>query len=193
MIDNGSVAANQLRTFLEQNGVELSELIANLVATNEVVIKHLPGIKQLLVVYPWAVLGGLTVVGKTSTKEGGSGKWDAHFGLVITTQPVCRQGYLPRNKQRDPNNNRGDAPMANVGCKEPAAKSNPRGPQNLPRAVPDINGTAPVVAGYDESTGKLTWGAPKDAQAPVGNVAPPSLGEDSWQWMYLQPMLDPAR
>ena len=192
VIDNGSLAATQLRTFLEQNGVELSELLANLVATGEVVVKHLPGIKQMLVVYPWAVLGGFTVVGKTPKNEGGSGKWDAHFGLIVTTQAVCRQGYLPRSKHRDPNHERGNASMPDVRCAEPASKSNPRGPQNLPRVAPDINGTSEVIGRYDEATGKLTWGAPDDAQGPVGNVAPPSLGEDSWKWMYLQPMLDPA-
>ena len=36
LIDNGSATANQLRTFLEQNRVNLGQLINNLVTTNEV-------------------------------------------------------------------------------------------------------------------------------------------------------------
>ena len=38
VIDDGSVAANELRTFLEDNEVELGELINNLVTTGEVVV-----------------------------------------------------------------------------------------------------------------------------------------------------------
>ena len=194
VIDSGSLAANQLRTFLEQNGVDLSELLANLVATGEVVVQHLPGIKQLLVVYPYAVGAGQVVVGKRSKSAGGSGKWDAHFGLVLApTVTPCHAGYLDKSQVRDPNHERGNAPMpGNVGCKEPITKSNPRGPQNLPRVAPDYFGTSDVVASYDETTGELTWGAPADLDQPRGNVSPPSLGEDSWKWLYLQPMLDPA-
>ena len=36
LIDNGSATANELRTFLEQNRVDLGELINNLVTTSEV-------------------------------------------------------------------------------------------------------------------------------------------------------------
>ncbi len=196
VIDNGSVAATQLRTFLEQNGVELSELLANLVATGEVVVLHLPAIKQMLVAYPWAVLGGFTVVGKRSKAEGGSGFWDAHFGLILAAEvpgvtdfALCRDGYL--KNRRNPGSDRDDLPLPkDVGCREPATKSNPRGTQNLPRPVPDVDGTSEVVASYDEATGELTWGAPEGAAAQRGNVAPPSLGEDSWKWLYLQPLLD---
>ncbi|KRA30887.1 MULTISPECIES: MCE family protein [unclassified Nocardioides] len=196
VIDSGSLAATQLRTFLEQNGVELSELLANVVATNDVVVKHLPGLKQLLVVYPWAVLGGMVVVGKRSKAAGGSGFWDAHFGLILQAElptpgghALCRDGYL--TDRRNPESERGDIPMEyDVRCNEPITKSNPRGPQNLPRVAPDMTGTSQVVAGYDETTGELTWGAPADSSATRGNVAPPSLGGDSWKWLYLQPMLD---
>ena len=43
VIDSGSFAANQLRTFLEANRVELSELIRDLVTTGDVIVKHLDG------------------------------------------------------------------------------------------------------------------------------------------------------
>lgn len=197
VIDNGSVAATQLRTFLEQNGVDLSELIANLAATGQVVVRHLPAVKQLLVAYPWAVLGGMVVVGKTPVSQGGSGKWDVHFGLILTNQPVCKKGYLTsrRNPETErqsfmPDGKPYDIPR-NIRCNEPITQSNARGPQNLPRVAPDLTGASPIVAGYDESTGAITWGEPAGARtAPRGNVAPPSLGKDSWKWLYLQPMLD---
>lgn len=196
VIDAGSLAATQLRTFLEQNGVELSELLANVVATNDVVVRHLPALKQLLVVYPTAVLGGMVVVGKRAESAGGSGFWDAHFGLIIQSElptpgghALCRKGYLT-DRQNPETDRFKSPPMPNVRCNEPITMSNPRGPQNLPRVAPDMTGTSPVVASYDEATGEVTWGAPADSAAKRGNVAPPSLGGDSWKWLYLQPMLD---
>ena len=41
----------------------------------------------------------------------------------------------------------------------------------------------------DEATGDLTWDVPQGASSGRGNVAPPTLGEDSWKWLYVQPML----
>ena len=90
VIDNGSVTATQLRTFLEDNRVDLADLINNLVTTGDIVVKHLPGIRQILVVYPYVVEGGFTVVSKSPE----TGLYDAHFGLVLTNDPtVCHSGY----------------------------------------------------------------------------------------------------
>ena len=79
LIDNGSATANELRTFLEQNRVNLGQLINNLVTTNEVVVKHLKGIRQVLVIYPYVVAGGFTVA-----KKNEQGSYDAQFGLILT-------------------------------------------------------------------------------------------------------------
>jgi phospholipid/cholesterol/gamma-HCH transport system substrate-binding protein len=89
LIDNGSATANELRTFLEQNKVNLGSLINNLVTTNEVVVKHLKGIRQILVIYPYVVAGGFTVAGKDA-----DGHYDARFGLILQQDsPVCEKGY----------------------------------------------------------------------------------------------------
>src|SRR6478735_6361237 len=90
VIENGSGTANQLRTFLEQNKVDLGQLINNLVTTGEVTQKHLAGTEMILVVYPYVVAGGYTVVAKDpQTKQ-----YDAHFGLILNQNPpVCHQGY----------------------------------------------------------------------------------------------------
>ncbi len=189
VIDSGSLAATQLRTFLEQNGLEISELLANLVATGEVVVKHLDGLRQILVVYPYAVAAGQVVVGKSP-----NGLWNAHFGLVLAPSSTpCYLGYL--KTRRNPESDRGNLPMPdNVGCTEPITKSNPRGPQNLPRVAPGVTGYD-IGVKVDKQTGKLTWGVagqmPEQSTA-RGSVAPPALGADSWKWLYLQPLLDPA-
>ncbi len=188
VIDSGSVAATQLRTFLEQNGVELSELLSNLVTTGRVTVKHLAGIKQLLVVYPYAVGAGQVVVGKRSVAQGGSGFWDAHFGLIIApTSTPCYDGYV--KKRRNPEADRGDLPLpSDVRCNEPITKSNPRGLQNLQRVAP--GGAAyDIGVRIDDATGDLTWDVAGGASSGRGTVAPPTLGEDSWKWLYVQPML----
>ncbi|MGH3346906.1 MAG: MCE family protein, partial [Nocardioides sp.] len=65
IIDDGSMTANDLRRFLEDNEVDLAELINNLVTTGEVVVKHLDGVEQVLVLYPYVVEGGFTVAAKS--------------------------------------------------------------------------------------------------------------------------------
>ncbi|MEQ6900628.1 MlaD family protein [Nocardioides sp. YIM 152588] len=197
VIDSGSLAADQLRTLLEQNRVKLSSLLRNLVTTGEIVVANLPGVQQLLILYPYAVAGAFTVVAKSP----GSGYYDAHFGLSLAMElptegghHLCREGYESTDR-RGPNEG-ADVPLnMDAGCTEPITESNARGPQNLPRVVPDLTGGAGTpVAAYDIETGELTWGAPGGAsagnEARAGSVAPPSLGGDSWTWLYLQPLLD---
>ena len=51
-------------------------------------MRHLDGIEQLLVIYPYVVEGGFTVVSKSPD----TGLYDAHFGLIITDQPDLQAG-----------------------------------------------------------------------------------------------------
>ena len=188
LIDTGGIAATQLRTFLEENRIELGDLINNLVTTGDVIVKHLDGIKQVLVLYPYVVEGGFTVVSKSPD----TGLYDAHFGMIMTTNPVCHAGYegtdarLPQDGSNRPMNE-------NARCNEPAAQSSARGAQHAPRRAPASYADAPVVASYDPATGMLTWGDPSTNGAaglePTGTVAPPTLGEESWKWLFLQPLM----
>ncbi len=183
VIDSGSVAATQLRTFLEQNGVELSDLLSNLVTTGRVTVKHIPGIKQLLVVYPYAVGAGQVVVGRN-----GDGDWDAHFGLILSTTMPCKTGYS--TERLNPNTQRyDDPPMPDVGCTDTDPKVNPRGLQNLQRPAPGTT-SYDIAAHYDDASGELTWDIPSGGSSGRATVAPSALGEDSWKWLYLQPTLD---
>lgn len=183
VIDNGSATATQLRTFLEDNEVELGELINNLVTTGEVVVARLKGIEQLLVLYPYVVEGGFTVVSRTPA----TGNYDAHFGMVLTEDPkVCHAGYEGTDT-RPPQDGSNRAMNEAARCTEPASQSNARGAQHAPRAAASYG--APVAA-YDPATGNLTWGerAATRLQS-AGSVAPRTLGEESWKWLFLQPLL----
>jgi phospholipid/cholesterol/gamma-HCH transport system substrate-binding protein len=186
VIENGSATANQLRSFLNENKVDLGQLINNLVTTGQVTGKHLDGTEMLLTVYPYVVAGGYTVVSKDSTTHLN----DAHFGLILQQDPsVCEKGYLPPSQRRDPNTQRGNAPMVTgVHCAEPATKSSPRGAQHTPRrAGPAYR--APVVGTYDQDTHTVKLTGPNtDGNVTYTGGAASLLGQDSWKWMLLQPL-----
>lgn len=182
VIDQGSATATQLRTFLEQNEVDLGALINNAVTTGDVIVENIPGIEQILVIYPYVVEGGFTVVSKSPD----TGLYDAHFGLVLTTNPVCHQGYEGTDTR--PPQDGSNRPMnMDARCTEPPTQSNARGVQNLSR--PGAAYRAPV-ASYDPASGDLRWGDRVDpALDQPGTLAPLSFGEESWKWLFLQPLV----
>jgi phospholipid/cholesterol/gamma-HCH transport system substrate-binding protein len=156
-------------------------LINKLVTTGEVVVKHLPGIRQILVLYPYEVAAGYTVSAKTGNV------YNARFGFIFANDPpVCDKGYNP-SQWRSPLD-RGDKPMdMNAHCAEPASKTNARGAQNAPRAGADYR--APVAT-YDLGTGKTTWND-QDSSSDVAydGGAAQLYGEDSWSSLLLKPAM----
>jgi len=185
LIEDGSLGANELRAFLEDNEVELGELINNLVTTGEVVVKHLDGIEQLLVLYPYVVEGGFTVVSKSP----GTGLYDAHFGMVLTDNPhVCLQGYEGTDR-RSPLDGSNRPMNEGARCTAPASQTNARGAQNIQAPRP-ATGWGPADFAYDPATGTLTSDPAAIRRLErAGSVAPRSLGEETWKWLYLQPLL----
>src|ERR1700712_350749 len=176
LIDNGSATANELRTFLEQNKVNLGSLLNNLVTTNEIVVKHLKGIRQILVIYPYIVAGGFTVAGKNA-----DGHYDARFGLVLQQDsPVCEKGY--EGSDRRSAQNTADRPMkTQAGCTDP--NTNFRGAEKAPRGRAGAAYRSPVAT-YDQKTGKVVWGDQPGAPAHVAydGGAAQIFGKDSWKW-----------
>jgi phospholipid/cholesterol/gamma-HCH transport system substrate-binding protein len=80
----------------------------------------------------------------------------------------------------------------NARCEEDASHTSARGAQHAPERAPVSYTGQPVVASYDPATGRLTWSDPSatgdGALSPTGTVAPPTLGEESWKWLFLQPL-----
>jgi len=172
LITNGSATANELRTFLEANQVDLGSLINNLVTTGNVIVKHLPGIRQILVLYPYMVAGGFTVSAKNT--EG----YNARFGLILTQEPhTCTQGYDVKER-RSPLDTADRKMDADAQCTEPASKSNARGAQNAPRTSP--------MATYDLNTGTTGWND-QSAQPNFSASSAPLSGEDAWTALLVQP------
>jgi|TARA_Y100000815_G_scaffold255578_1_gene262576 phospholipid/cholesterol/gamma-HCH transport system substrate-binding protein len=185
LLDNGSGAAVALRRFIDDNEVELGSLINNLITTGEIVTRRLDGLEQILVIYPYVVEGGFTVVSKSPD----TGLYDAHFGLIITTNPICHDGYQSTDT-RPPQNGENRPMNEEARCDEPPAVSNARGAQNIYdrfRAPADYD--SEVVASYDPESETLTWGdrVPGSLTSP-GSVAPRTLGKESWKWLFLQPL-----
>lgn len=187
LIDTGGASVTEVRTFLEENEVELNGLLNNLVTTGEIVVRRLPGVEQLLVLYPYVVEGGYTVVDKNP-----QGLYDAHFGLILTEAPLCKQGYEGTDR-RTPDN-RGNRPMnEDARCTESPAVTNSRGAHTAPRRAPVGFDQANVIGSYDRSTGSFTWGADEAGDRSAGSLAPRSLGKESWKWLFLQPMTTAER
>lgn len=185
VIENGSATANQLRTFLQQNKVDLGQLINNVVTTGEVTGAHINGTEMILVVYPYVVAGGYTVV----DKDPSTGLYDAHFGLILNQNPpVCKKGYEGTDR-RSPYDT-GNRPMATrAHCAEPQSQSDARGARWAPRGRAGAAYRAPVVGTYDESKGTVSYtdSNPSDAVTYTGGAAS-IMGEESWKWLLLQPL-----
>jgi phospholipid/cholesterol/gamma-HCH transport system substrate-binding protein len=181
VIDSGGTAANVMRDFIVDNRANLSRMLSNFVTSGEVTVARLHGIEQVLVLYPYVVEGGYTVVAKDPV----SGLYDAHFGLVMTQDPhVCKAGYETTEKR--PPQELEEVPFNTAAhCAEPASQSSARGAQHAPAPL----NRAPVVATYDPKTGRL---APAE-EDPMANVASSgsaarALGQDSWKWLLLGPL-----
>ncbi|RYP82934.1 MCE family protein [Nocardioides guangzhouensis] len=190
VIDSGSVTANELRRFIEDNEVDLSSLINNLVTTGEVVVKHLDGVEQILVLYPYVVEGGFSVVSKDPVTH----KYDAHFGMVMTDHTLCHRGYEGTDR-REPDDGSNRPMKVGTRCSEPPSQSNARGAQNAPRAPAGYR--APVAGYYDPQTQKFTWASGLSGSSTPDSVTPTSearaTGEEAWKWLLLQPLVGTTR
>jgi phospholipid/cholesterol/gamma-HCH transport system substrate-binding protein len=149
------------------------------------VVKHLDGIEQLLVIYPYVVEGGFTVVSPSP----GTGLYDAHFGLVLTQDPaVCHQGYEDTDR-RSPLDGSNRPMKEDAACTAPASETNARGAQNIQAPRP-ATGWGPADLAYDPESGTVTSDPAEIRRLErAGSVAPRSLGDDTWKWLYLRPLL----
>jgi phospholipid/cholesterol/gamma-HCH transport system substrate-binding protein len=190
VIDNGGEAARVMRSFIRDNRASLTQMFSNFVTNGEITVARLHGLEQVLVLYPYVVEGGYTVV----AKDPNTGLYDAHFGMILTNEPhVCTHGYETTEKR--PPQDLSEVPFNTAAhCAEPASKSNARGAQHAPeplaqplnRPAPAPLSEAPVVATYDPATGRLV----PAKEAPMSDVlsgdgARPLGKADPWRWLLL--------
>jgi phospholipid/cholesterol/gamma-HCH transport system substrate-binding protein len=147
LLDNGSVGTQQLNALLTDLRPALPMFLGNLITLGQIQAARLPGLDQLLVLYPKVIDGAYATL-----SDPGKG---AKFGLVTDQFPLCTTGYLPDNQKStatDKTAKQGgnDNSPVNLGvsCKEPTnSKVDVRGSRNVPRPSGDT--TDPALGGYD--------------------------------------------
>lgn len=185
VIDDGSVTASTLRAFLEENEADLGKLFSDLATIGEIQVKHLAGTRMILILYPYVVAGGYAVASPDA-----NGQVDAHFGLILTEEPVvCERGYNARI--RDPQTERGNAPMdEDARCAEPMPIT-PRGAHHAPGRAPMLAAQpgvdAPVVGSFDRESGEFSWKKPEARVGYTGGAS--QYGDHSWKWLLMQPVM----
>jgi phospholipid/cholesterol/gamma-HCH transport system substrate-binding protein len=84
LLTAGPPAAAELTVLLRDLDPSIGTLLGNLVTVNGIAARRLPGLEQILVVYPLAVSGGFTVV---------PGDGTAHLGLVVNLADPAACNY----------------------------------------------------------------------------------------------------
>jgi len=180
----------ELTSLLRSVDPTIGTLLGNLITAGGIASVRLPGIRQILVMYPDVVAGGFTV-----TADGTS-----HVGLVLDLTPTpCTKGYESTPK-RYPQETSGGKVNGKAHCAEPpSSKSSVRGNQNAPGPTgkaptdPGESGTSDggTQAGmyrYDASTGQVS--GPDGGPVRMGSSGGQQrmFGDDSWQWLLLRPL-----
>lgn len=166
LLADGPPAGAELRALLRGLEPDVGTLLGNLVTVNGVAARRLPGIEQLLVVYPIAVAGGFTVT---------PGDGTAHLGLVVNVgnPPSCVYSG-------------GDT---RCGARDRAAGASVRGAGNAPR--PSGADPAPPAAdeqttpGYDPATGLVLGSDGRPLQFGGTGGQYRTAGDQSWKQLLL--------
>ncbi|HEY8454184.1 MAG TPA: MlaD family protein [Actinopolymorphaceae bacterium] len=184
-LDSGVVTARQLNALIDENAGDVPILLGNLVTTGQIVRARLAGVKHILILYPYVVRGGYTVV----TQDARDGGYTAHFGLQLALIPgACRQGYEGTEK-RPPE--KVEPTPANTGVRCTDASTNQRGAQWAPPPDEEDGGSGGVTvepAAYDPSSGRVQL--PNGQTARIGSLGGQhrAFGEDSWKWLLIGPV-----
>lgn len=165
-------------------------LLGNLVTVNEIAVRRLAGIEQILVVYPIAVAGGFTVA---------PGDGTAHLGLVLNVGDPAACTYAQSGGKNCAASQRAtgsgvrgaeSAPRAGAGSQPPASQppaSQPpasQPPASQP-AAPQAPAASVSIAGYDPATGIVIGpdGQPLQFGGTGGQYR--LAGDQSWKQLLI--------
>jgi phospholipid/cholesterol/gamma-HCH transport system substrate-binding protein len=173
--------ANELHGLLKDLEPTLPTLLSDLVSVDQVVSSYLPGLEQLLVIYPAIIAGG-----PTGSTADGWGHVNLQFDYSV---PPCTKGFRPPSQWRSPHDLT-DAPVFPAKCM-PVGPQQARGPQTAPPGTAP-NASAPRVysGGYDPATGRVPGLVDRNGN-PVEFEQPENLsvlGGDAWKWMLVGPV-----
>ncbi|HEX6872749.1 MAG TPA: MlaD family protein [Micromonosporaceae bacterium] len=149
LLTEGPPAAAELTRLLRDLEPAVGTLLGNLVTVNDIAVRRLAGIEQILVVYPLAVAGGFTVV---------PGDGTAHLGLVLNVSDPAACNYAasatqdctPAERARGSGvRGAANAPRAGGGQAPPAGQPGQGPVGQRAEQYPSL----PLVAGFDPATG----------------------------------------
>jgi phospholipid/cholesterol/gamma-HCH transport system substrate-binding protein len=172
-------AARELDALLKDLAPTLPVLLGNAVSINQMAVRHLAGLEQLLVSYPRVISAGPS--GSTADGYG-------HVNLQFDQTPVCTDGYLKPSEWRQ-FNDLTDGPIYPARCLS-APPVNMRGSKYAPVAPLTGDPARAAVGAYDPVTGVLAGVTDKDGN-PVRYVETGDLsvlGGDSWKWLLFGPV-----
>ena len=180
VLDGTPGTAREVHALLEDLEPTLPTLLSDLVSVDQIVSSYLPGLEQLLVIYPAIMAGGPT----GSTRDG----W-GHINLQFDySVPPCTDGYLPPSQWRSPHDLT-DAPYFPAKCNSPAPYVL-RGPKYVPSRRGNAS-TPRVYSGtYDPVTGEAPGVRDEEGRQVAfrqpGNLS--VLGGDAWKWLLVGPV-----
>ncbi|MEU9825197.1 MlaD family protein [Micromonospora chersina] len=165
LLAGGPPAGVELRALLRGLEPDVGVLLGNLVTVNGIAARRLPGIEQLLVVYPIAVAGGFTVT---------PGDGTAHLGLVVNAgnPPSCVYSG---------GGTRCDAGERSAGASVRGAGNAPRPGGADPAPPPERGGDS----GYDPATGLVLGADGRPLQFGGTGGQYRTAGAQSWKQLLL--------
>ncbi|HLR84370.1 MAG TPA: MlaD family protein [Nocardioidaceae bacterium] len=178
VLDDTPQTVRQIGALLAENKKPFGRLLANLTNVNRVATAHLPGLQGVLVLAPYAVENGYSVLSKNPR----TGKYEIRLGLATSVDPgYCKSGYTKFGDIPSPVDEP-RSPLIQSVCKEPAAKSNARGVQNAQTPDPSR-----VVGVYDPKTERFTPGVPDDLGRPAPVDGGARSSDESWTRLLAAP------
>jgi phospholipid/cholesterol/gamma-HCH transport system substrate-binding protein len=173
--------ARQIDALLTDLEPTLPVLLGNATSVSQVVLSHIAGVEQLLVVFPHVISSGFT-------GTPGDGYGHVNLQLDQTVQP-CTKGYEPPADWRPPSD-LSDAPIYPAQC----TAGSPYVQRGTPYSPDGSRGTpgAAYRGGYDPTSGVID-GVTDANGNPVrlgdqGNLS--VLGDDSWKWLLVGPVVE---
>jgi phospholipid/cholesterol/gamma-HCH transport system substrate-binding protein len=172
--------AREIDKLLTELEPTLPVLLGNATSVSQVVLSHIAGVEQLLVVFPHVISSGFT-------GTPGDGYGHVNLQLDQTVQP-CTKGYKPPKDWRPPSD-LSDAPIFPAQCTAGA----PYVQRGTPYSPDGSQGTPGAASrgGYDPSSGIIDGVVDANGN-PVhlgdqGNLS--VLGDDSWKWLLVGPVV----
>ncbi|MEV7397080.1 MlaD family protein [Aeromicrobium sp. NPDC092404] len=194
-------ATSQVLDLQDRLEPTLPVLLSSLTTVGDVVYTYLPGVQQVLVIYPPLVSDLIADVLPYADRSA----VPLDFRLNLNDPPTCTKGFIPVKDRRDPSETSLVPTPPGLYCKEPVdAVQDVRGARNLPclnnpgvrAASPKLcragapanrrSGASDLAATpYDPATGGFS--APDGARYLLGSTGPTtSGGSTTWQQLLLR-------